>query len=72
MSCVARTTLLSLSLQVRCSSSVCVARVFTRVSALLFAFEYSILYTASLTLANVYGYDALKIGLALLSFGFGA
>ncbi|EPT00310.1 hypothetical protein FOMPIDRAFT_1123038 [Fomitopsis schrenkii] len=41
-------------------------------SALLFAFEYSILYTASLTLANVYEYDALKIGLTLLSFGFGA
>ncbi|KAH9829693.1 MFS general substrate transporter [Rhodofomes roseus] len=41
-------------------------------SALLFAFEYSILYTASLTLANEYHYDALKIGLVLLSFGFGA
>lgn len=40
--------------------------------ALLFAFEYSILYTASLTLADVYRYDALKIGLTLLSFGFGA
>ncbi|EPT00306.1 hypothetical protein FOMPIDRAFT_1030567 [Fomitopsis schrenkii] len=41
-------------------------------SALFFAFEYSLLYTASLTLANVYEYDALKIGLTLLSFGFGA
>ncbi|KZT67114.1 MFS general substrate transporter [Daedalea quercina L-15889] len=41
-------------------------------SALLFAFEYSILYTASLTLANKYQYDALKIGLTLLSFGIGA
>ena len=40
-------------------------------AALLFAFEYSILYTASLTLANKYQYDALKIGLVLLSFGFG-
>ncbi|KAH9922610.1 major facilitator superfamily domain-containing protein, partial [Fomitopsis serialis] len=41
-------------------------------SALLFAFEYSILYTASLTLADEYHYDSLKIGLVLLSFGFGA
>lgn len=39
--------------------------------ALLFAFEYSIMYTASLTLARVYHYDALKIGLVLLAFGSG-
>ncbi|KZT12153.1 MFS general substrate transporter [Laetiporus sulphureus 93-53] len=40
-------------------------------SALLFAFEFSITYTASLTLANEYHYDALKIGLVLLAFGIG-
>ncbi|EPT00293.1 hypothetical protein FOMPIDRAFT_55404 [Fomitopsis schrenkii] len=41
-------------------------------SGLLDAFECSIVYTSSLTLAKVYGYDALKIGRVMLSFGFGA
>ncbi|OSX56433.1 hypothetical protein POSPLADRAFT_1160028 [Postia placenta MAD-698-R-SB12] len=31
----------------------------------------TILYTASITLANAYHYDALKIGLVLLAFGMG-
>ncbi|CCL99473.1 uncharacterized protein FIBRA_01491 [Fibroporia radiculosa] len=41
-------------------------------SALLFAFEFSLTYTASRTLANEYQYDALNIGLVLLAFGAGA
>lgn len=40
--------------------------------ALLFGFEYSIIYTASITLAKVYHYDALKIGAILLAFGAGS
>ncbi|KAI0927466.1 hypothetical protein AcV5_007999 [Taiwanofungus camphoratus] len=40
-------------------------------SGLLFAFNYSITYTASRTLANEYHYDALKIGLVLLAYGVG-
>jgi len=40
-------------------------------SGLLFAFNYSITYTASRTLANEYHYDALKIGLVLLAYGIG-
>ncbi|OCH91100.1 vacuolar DHA amino acid exporter [Obba rivulosa] len=41
-------------------------------SGLLYAFGYSILYTCSRTLANEYGYDALKIGLVLLAYGVGS
>ncbi|EMD39683.1 hypothetical protein CERSUDRAFT_111994 [Gelatoporia subvermispora B] len=41
-------------------------------SGLLYAFGYSILYTCSRTLANEYGYDALKIGLVLLAYGAGS
>jgi len=41
-------------------------------SGLIFAFSYSIMYTGSRTLANDYGYDALDIGLVLLSFGIGS
>ncbi|GBE87222.1 vacuolar DHA amino acid exporter [Sparassis latifolia] len=40
-------------------------------SGLLFAFNYSITYTASRTLANKYHYDALKIGVVLLAYGVG-
>ncbi|KAI0823183.1 MFS general substrate transporter [Trametes gibbosa] len=41
-------------------------------SGLIFAFSYSISYTCSRTLANKYEYNALKIGLVLLSFGVGS
>ncbi|KAH9846411.1 MFS general substrate transporter [Lenzites betulinus] len=41
-------------------------------SGLIFAFSYSITYTCSRTLANKYGYNALQIGLVLLSFGAGS
>ncbi|KAL5520057.1 hypothetical protein ACEPAG_1717 [Sanghuangporus baumii] len=41
-------------------------------SGILFAFSYSILYTCSRTFSNKYGYDALKVGLVLLSFGIGS
>lgn len=41
-------------------------------SGLLFAFTYSITYTCARTLANVYGYDPLRTGLVLLSFGIGS
>lgn len=40
-------------------------------SGLIFAFTYSIAYTCSLTLGNKYGYNALQIGLVLLSYGTG-
>ncbi|KZT12154.1 MFS general substrate transporter [Laetiporus sulphureus 93-53] len=40
-------------------------------SGLLFAFNYSISYTASRTLENQYGYDALQTGLVLLAYGIG-
>ncbi|KAM5540918.1 hypothetical protein V8D89_005562 [Ganoderma adspersum] len=40
-------------------------------SGLIFGLSYCIAYTCSRTLANQYGYDALKIGLVLLSFGVG-
>ncbi|PCH40367.1 MFS general substrate transporter [Wolfiporia cocos MD-104 SS10] len=40
-------------------------------SGLLFAFNYSITYTASRTLSDKYGYDALKVGLVLLAYGVG-
>ncbi|KAI9442899.1 MFS general substrate transporter [Lactarius indigo] len=38
----------------------------------LFAFSYNITYTCSRTLGDHYNYDALKIGLVLLSFGAGS
>lgn len=38
---------------------------------LLFAFNFSITYTASRTLANDYHYDALDTGFVLLSYGIG-
>ncbi|CCL99471.1 uncharacterized protein FIBRA_01489 [Fibroporia radiculosa] len=38
---------------------------------LLFAFNFSITYTAARTLADQYHYDALKVGLALLAYGVG-
>ncbi|KAI0330794.1 MFS general substrate transporter [Cubamyces sp. BRFM 1775] len=41
-------------------------------SGLIFAFSYSIAYTCSRTLANEYGYNALQIGLVLLSYGVGS
>jgi len=42
-------------------------------SALLFALAYSISYTCSTTLfAPPYNYDALRVGLVLLSFGIGS
>ncbi|KAH9922611.1 major facilitator superfamily domain-containing protein [Fomitopsis serialis] len=40
-------------------------------SGLLFAFNFSITYTASRTLANEYHYDALDIGFVLLAYGIG-
>ncbi|KAG1819638.1 MFS general substrate transporter [Suillus subaureus] len=41
-------------------------------SGWIFAFSYSILYTCSRTLSEYYGYDALQIGLVLLSYGIGS
>ncbi|KAH9046681.1 major facilitator superfamily domain-containing protein [Lactarius hengduanensis] len=41
-------------------------------SGLFFAFSYNIAYTCSRTLGDHYNYDALKIGLVLLSFGVGS
>lgn len=38
---------------------------------LIFAFSYSIAYTCSRTLSERYNYDALSIGLVLLSYGIG-
>ncbi|EGN98142.1 hypothetical protein SERLA73DRAFT_55283 [Serpula lacrymans var. lacrymans S7.3] len=40
-------------------------------SGLIFAFSYSMSYTCARTLADSYGYDALKTGLVLLSLGVG-
>ncbi|TFY56644.1 hypothetical protein EVJ58_g7508 [Rhodofomes roseus] len=40
-------------------------------SGLLFAFNFSITYTASRTLANEYHYDALDTGFVLLAYGIG-
>ncbi|KAH9165515.1 MFS general substrate transporter [Lactarius sanguifluus] len=37
-----------------------------------FAFSYNITYTCSRTLGNHYNYDALRIGLVLLSYGVGS
>ncbi|EIW78222.1 vacuolar DHA amino acid exporter [Coniophora puteana RWD-64-598 SS2] len=41
-------------------------------SGLLFAFSMSITYTCARTLANSYGYNALKTGLVLLAYGIGS
>lgn len=41
-------------------------------SGLIFAFSYSISYTCSRTLSEYYDYDALQIGLVLLSYGIGS
>ncbi|KAG1900729.1 MFS general substrate transporter [Suillus fuscotomentosus] len=41
-------------------------------SGLIFAFSYSISYTCSRTLSEYYGYNALQIGLVLLSSGTGS
>ncbi|EJC98039.1 MFS general substrate transporter [Fomitiporia mediterranea MF3/22] len=41
-------------------------------SGILFAFSYSILYTCSRTFSDKYGYDALGVGLVLLSYGVGS
>ncbi|WVW84132.1 hypothetical protein I302_106161 [Kwoniella bestiolae CBS 10118] len=41
-------------------------------SGILFAAQYTIVYTASITLGDApYNYDSLKIGLVLLAFGIG-
>ncbi|OAX41598.1 vacuolar DHA amino acid exporter [Rhizopogon vinicolor AM-OR11-026] len=40
-------------------------------SGLIFAFNYSISYTCSITLSEHYDYDSLWIGLVLLSYGIG-
>ncbi|KAJ7756182.1 vacuolar DHA amino acid exporter [Mycena metata] len=40
-------------------------------SGLMFAFTFVVVYTASRTLSFVYGYNALKVGLVLLSYGLG-
>lgn len=37
----------------------------------MFAFAYCIAYTCSRTFANAYHYDALQVGLVLLSYGLG-
>lgn len=41
-------------------------------SGLIFAFSYNISYTCSRTLSEHYDYDALQIGLVLLSYGIGS
>ncbi|KAI0633191.1 major facilitator superfamily domain-containing protein [Trametes polyzona] len=41
-------------------------------SGLIFACTYSITYTCARTLANQYGFDALRTGLTLLAFGIGS
>ncbi|KAF7373494.1 Vacuolar DHA amino acid exporter [Mycena sanguinolenta] len=40
-------------------------------SGLCFAFNFIVVFTASRTLSSAYGYNALKVGLVLLSFGLG-
>ncbi|KAF8172799.1 major facilitator superfamily domain-containing protein [Mycena galopus ATCC 62051] len=40
-------------------------------SGLCFAFNFAVVFTASRTLSGAYGYNALKVGLVLLSFGLG-
>ncbi|TFK48710.1 MFS general substrate transporter [Heliocybe sulcata] len=41
-------------------------------SGFIFGFGYCISYTCSRNLTSIYGYDALKIGLVLLSYGAGS
>ncbi|KAJ7714005.1 vacuolar DHA amino acid exporter [Mycena metata] len=41
-------------------------------SGLMFAFSFVVSFTASRTLSSVYGYNALTVGLVLLSFGLGS
>ncbi|KAK0482821.1 major facilitator superfamily domain-containing protein, partial [Armillaria luteobubalina] len=41
-------------------------------SGILFSYCFTMVYTTSRTLANVYGYDALYTGLMLLFFGLGS
>ncbi|KAJ6520630.1 major facilitator superfamily domain-containing protein [Mycena vulgaris] len=41
-------------------------------SGLMFAFNFVVVYSASRTLGSAYGYNALKVGLVLLSFGLGS
>lgn len=38
---------------------------------LYFAFGFVVVYSTSRTLGSAYGYNALKIGLVLLSYGIG-
>lgn len=40
-------------------------------SGLIFGFSYSLSYTCARTLSTLYGYDALRTGLVLLSNGAG-
>ncbi|KAF7326961.1 Vacuolar DHA amino acid exporter [Mycena venus] len=40
-------------------------------SGLMFAFNFVVAFTTSRTLSSAYGYNALKVGLVLLSFGLG-
>ncbi|KAG1873284.1 major facilitator superfamily domain-containing protein [Suillus tomentosus] len=42
------------------------------VNGLVFGFNYCLSYTCERTLANVYGYDALSVGLVLLCLGIGS
>ncbi|KAJ6469053.1 major facilitator superfamily domain-containing protein [Mycena vitilis] len=41
-------------------------------SGLMFAFNFVVVFTSSRTLSSAYGYNALKVGLTLLSFGLGS
>ncbi|KAJ7075653.1 vacuolar DHA amino acid exporter [Mycena belliarum] len=41
-------------------------------SGFMFAFNFVIVYSASRTLGSAYGFNALRIGLVLLSFGMGS
>ncbi|KAJ7115557.1 vacuolar DHA amino acid exporter [Mycena crocata] len=41
-------------------------------SGLMFAFNFVVVYSASRTLGSAYEYNALKVGLVLLSFGMGS
>ncbi|KAJ7631885.1 vacuolar DHA amino acid exporter [Mycena polygramma] len=41
-------------------------------SGLMFAFNFVVVFTSSRTLSSAYGYNALKVGLVLLSFGLGS
>lgn len=46
-------------------------RMLSSDAGLIFGFSYCIAYTCAITLEDQYGYDALKTGLVLLSFGCG-